>query len=203
MGWTWYIATHYKDGKIDRKAECDSLFTQKEQDKVYNDKVHHLPKMTVLKSVMKGSVYYGAIESINSLTNSRIVFAIVCKTSVEGMEFGYKDMDETCGPYYYDCPKTILNLLSQTNNEFALNWRKKCEEQNNRNKEISKSKKMLKDLPLGSKIKFNSINSLSNGIEIGDEVILTKINVVNNKWYDGLYTWPLKFINYNFEILNY
>lgn len=203
MGWTWYIATHYKDGKINRKAECDSLFTQNEQDKVYYQKEYHLPKMTVLKSVMKGSVYYGAIESINSLTNVKKIFAVVCKTSVEGMEFGYKDMDETCGPYYFDCPNSILEILSETDNELALEWRKKCREQNEQNKEISKSKKLLKELPLGSKIKFNSLNNLSNGVEIGDEIILTKINVSNNKWFDGAYTWPSKFINHNFEILNY
>ena len=26
MGWTSYAATHYKNGKIDRKAECDNIF---------------------------------------------------------------------------------------------------------------------------------------------------------------------------------
>ena len=27
MGWTEYQATYFKKGKIDRKAECDALFT--------------------------------------------------------------------------------------------------------------------------------------------------------------------------------
>jgi hypothetical protein len=37
--------------------------------------------------------------------------------------FGVKDMDETVEPYYYDCPKRILDLLTPTNDERANHWR--------------------------------------------------------------------------------
>ena len=49
MGWTEHQATYFKKGKIDRKAECDSIFT-------YNNWCE------VVKSSMVGSVYYGAIK---------------------------------------------------------------------------------------------------------------------------------------------
>lgn len=28
MGWTSYHATYYKNGKVDRKAECDAYFME-------------------------------------------------------------------------------------------------------------------------------------------------------------------------------
>ena len=48
MGWTEYQATYFKKDKIDRKAECDALFTSN--------------WCEVVKSSMVGSVYYGAIK---------------------------------------------------------------------------------------------------------------------------------------------
>jgi len=41
--------------------------------------------------------------------------------------FGYKDMDETMGPYSYDCPRSILDKLTPTDHEYALKWRRECE----------------------------------------------------------------------------
>ena len=58
----------------------------------------------------------------------RKVFAFVCllNYSKDHYNFGYKDMDESMGPYYYDCPKRILDLLTPTDNVNALEWRKEC-----------------------------------------------------------------------------
>ena len=44
----------------------------------------------------------------------------------EYYNIGYKDMEESEGPYYYNCPERILKLLTPTSNEYALRWRKKC-----------------------------------------------------------------------------
>lgn len=43
-------------------------------------------------------------------------------------DLGYKDMDESSGPLQYDCPVSILKLLSPTDNENTMEWRKKCYE---------------------------------------------------------------------------
>lgn len=137
MGWTWYNATNYKNGKIDRKAECDKLFT----DEHYK----------VLKSCMKGSVWYAAVEYHKE--EKRIVFAAIvltktCDRNFEYYNFGYKDMDETMGPFRYDCPKSIIDLLTPTDNECANEWRRKCLE-----KEETTIQKLNK-LPIGTKIKI-------------------------------------------------
>jgi hypothetical protein len=35
-------------------------------------------------------------------------------------------LGENAGPYSDDCPEKILRLLPPTNNEYALNWRRRC-----------------------------------------------------------------------------
>lgn len=55
------------------------------------------------------------------------VYAVVCLLEYRPKDyfnFGYKAMDETGEPYYYNCPERILRLL--TPNEKAKPWRDKC-----------------------------------------------------------------------------
>lgn len=39
--------------------------------------------------------------------------------------FGYKDMDETCGPNEVDCPKRIFDLLTGEPEGYAKEWRER------------------------------------------------------------------------------
>lgn len=104
MGWIGYFVN---SNEINRKKECDKLFSKQYE---------------VLESKMVGNVYYAAIR--NKKTNE--VTAEVILTEKRGREFFYKAMDETMCPSYYDCPKSILKLLTPTDFEWALEWRKKC-----------------------------------------------------------------------------
>lgn len=59
------------------------------------------------------------------------VFGIVCLLDYRPKDyynFGYKDMDESMGPNESECPARILKLLSPTDSEYALEWRKRCQE---------------------------------------------------------------------------
>ena len=59
------------------------------------------------------------------------VFAVVLLTQwnrADHFNFGYKDMSEDMEPYYYNCPKRILDALTLTTNEHSLRWRAKCME---------------------------------------------------------------------------
>lgn len=66
------------------------------------------------------------------------VFAVVClihhkrgtKYAPEHYNFGYKDIEECCGPFYYSCPNSILDLLTPPSNETAAKWREQCRERN-------------------------------------------------------------------------
>ena len=72
---------------------------------------------------------YMAFEDVNLVNGTRQVFVVICLLEYRPKDywnFGYKDMDETMGPCYYNCPEKILRILSPTTNEYAIKWRKKC-----------------------------------------------------------------------------
>lgn len=160
MGWTETTATyHYPNGTINRKAECDAYFMES-----LNRGYYH-----VVKSTMKGSTYYAAVMPLkrpkkdgagktmedasghtiyeNIPNVDREIVGVVIRTYVRDGNFGYKIIDETCGPCYYDCPKSILDVLTETDSKYAIEWRKKCYETA---KQVSISK-----LPIGTEIQFS------------------------------------------------
>ena len=72
------------------------------------------------------SEYYRACY--NKKTNT--YFALVCRIHFERdsyYNFSYKDMDESENPYFYNCPKRIMDIIerSQPINEYAKKWRAK------------------------------------------------------------------------------
>lgn len=153
MGWTSYHATHYKNGKVNRKAECDAYFTEG-----LNEGFYRLEKSTMI-----GSVYYAAVTGLKRYNEGKKedvpkdeqhTFGVVFLTSVDSKDyynFSYKDMDETCGPFCYDCPESILKLLSPTTSEFAQKWRDGC-------RKHRKLRKALNDLPVGSVIEIERVD---------------------------------------------
>lgn len=84
----------------------------------------------VASSCPGNRVYYAAVQSItNGIPGD--IFAVICLVkwitrSRTGEQFGYKDMDESMGPHDADCPANILDLLTTTDKEYALDWRRRC-----------------------------------------------------------------------------
>ena len=110
---------------------------------------------------MVDNVYYAAMKS----TDSNEVWALVVLTATDGREFGYKDMDETMGPGYYDCPIGILKLLSPTDNAYAKEWRKNCYaaiEQKRKGQKLASLLDTAKQSALRSPIPFKG-NIISRG----------------------------------------
>lgn len=161
MGWTSYTAMYYKkNGTIDRKAECDY-------------EINRCGGNVVLKSAMVGSVYYAAVMTISTGE----VWAAVFLTSVDGNEFFYKDMDESVGPYDCKCPKSILNLLTPTDNEHANTWRESCLEYHKK----ANSQKAFKNIKEGQKAVWTVPHDRFTGLSKGDKVVMTKAKVNGGK----------------------
>lgn len=60
-----------------------------------------------------------------------IVGLVICwKYYPSNREVVHKEMTEVMHPYYYECPNNILDMLDDTDNENALEWRQKCRENN-------------------------------------------------------------------------
>lgn len=190
MGWTWKYASAYKEnGKVDQKAECDKLFTK---------------EFTVLKSCMKGNVYYAAVKK-TAEDGTKIVFAAVILTSlrnISGMNFGYKEMEESMGPVETKCPTSILNLLTKTKSEFALSWREQCRNYNENEKEKRRKRKILSDAVDGTKIRFVTNFSDKFGVfKKGDLIKAVKIHTGGlERWFDGIYSWRTAQIPENYTL---
>lgn len=97
-------------------------------------------KFDFAKAVIKNGVLYGAVNDTDKNTNEPIVWCLVAPIKFSTRNFQTemccKLMDETEHPYYFDCPKSILDLLSNTDNEYALQWRMKCRERLDKTKAV-------------------------------------------------------------------
>ena len=182
MGWLYYNSVNLKpNGQVDRKKEIDGGFSE---------------GYTVIKSVMVGSVYYGAIRK----DGTGEVFGCVCLTSSDkkgGFNFGYKSMDETCGPYEKKCPLSILNLLTPTDDEWANEWRKQCRAYHKQ----QKSPTSFKNLPIGTKVIWTVPHDHFAGGNRGDKIELTKTKHGRGHayWYNSRGNWRTKpiYVNMN------
>ena len=64
-------------------------------------------------------------DTIALLEQRLAVVLVNRKRDRDGHDFGYKDMTEHCGPYYYDCPLSLLEMTDEPTGESAIAWRKK------------------------------------------------------------------------------
>lgn len=124
MGWL-YLSEVHMNGIDTPKAYLDAQFTYAPDPASGRD--HGL---RILASSAQLTTYYAAAERYME-AGSQEIFAIVCLTRFnrrdkEGLIFGYKDMTEHMGPYESACPRRILNLLTPTTHEHALDWRARC-----------------------------------------------------------------------------
>lgn len=86
--------------------------------------------LCVLRSTVRSGAYYAACQSYGP-DGAQTTFAIICLIrwnpgARDGYVFAYKDQDETMGPYKYDCPAAILDLLDPPANAYAARWREAC-----------------------------------------------------------------------------
>ena len=120
MGWDGVFENDlpYKNGKVDRKAFLDKTFTWSRDGHSFE----------VLKSAMVGTTYYAAVKHEDGTIFGLVALTQGRRSRYDGCGLYYKVMDETEGPYSYDCPLSILDMLSPTEHEWAVKWRNGCRE---------------------------------------------------------------------------
>ncbi len=188
MGWTgvsvWELPVN-KNGKYDVKSYIDNIMSYEGTGRTWN----------VVKSVMVGSTWYGAVSCTDKERNRTNVFAEVVLTSINKNEFWYKEMSENMGPFKYDCPASILEILSFTDNKYALEWREKCKDTAKYKKFRSNWWKTAKDKTKVSYIKYTFEGK--NGPEIA------YLNYIRG-WYKGKSSnfWSDGYYHYSNRLLN-
>lgn len=160
MGWLFMpftsmgghkTATSYLDAQL--TCACDVDGTRRSQ--------------RILASSCPGNrVYYAAAQTLYDGVPGE-VFAVVCLVrwnprSKDGHQFGYKDMSENMGPCEADCPAHILDLLSPTDNAYALDWRARCRAN------LAQRSRKLAD---GDRIRFPAPMTFTDGHEAQEFVV--------------------------------
>lgn len=135
MGWTSVTAkNYYKNGTVNRKAECDEHF------KKYPDDYE------VIRSTLYGSYYYAAIRMLRQETQPVVgVVALTKAKTTAKYNFCFKLISEDMEPADTRCPDVILNLLSETDSVSANRWREACREYN-------RKKRILDEYHMGTRI---------------------------------------------------
>ena len=120
MGWT----SIYDVNKDEVHAEVENLF---QRDKIAgtNEK-----RFAILLHTNYGSTHYLAVR--DNTTNTTHAFIILTHYDSKDRCFTYKDLCEDMGCEYRGAPMKILDLLSDTDNEIALQWRNNVRDWNKR-----------------------------------------------------------------------
>jgi len=186
MGWSFYDASHYMiNGEVDRKAELDNTFSD---------------NYTVVKSSMVGTTYYAAVHC----KKTDEVFGYAALTSSDkkgsGYNFGYKGMDETCGPNERKCPLSILRLLTPTDHEYAISWREGCRDYAIARAAERKNPMSFKNLPIGATVLWTCPHERFSAAKKGEQVVLKKIQYRSRAvWYCPAGNWRTKPSNINMD----
>jgi len=69
----------------------------------------------VIAHALRGSVLWTVNQITHRETGDTIVFIGCDLLRKDGEWCGYKDMDETTGPYYYSCPMKFLGMAPERN----------------------------------------------------------------------------------------
>lgn len=84
--------------------------------------------LTCLAHTFKGApfagVLYMVMESRRGERVDRFIEVDALKYTAElGGHWGYKDMEESMGPYYYGCPLRYLDMVPCPDSQHARDWR--------------------------------------------------------------------------------
>jgi len=123
---------------------------------IVNELRGHLTGKIVTDAVV-GNTYYAAIKS----TGKDVTFAFIAMLKGDrGYGWGYKDMDEFCGPYVNTCPARVLDALTPIDDiiavegkteshDWAARWRNDCRQ---RLAKAAAQRKVAKTLTLGQSV---------------------------------------------------
>ncbi|TXH41698.1 MAG: hypothetical protein E6Q97_37035 [Desulfurellales bacterium] len=92
--------------------------------KLLRDETNKTPGFEILKSSVTGNHMWSLLQ-ITGKDGKQVRLVTLDLLSKQGDQWGHKTLDESVDPYYYDCPLTYLDKLTEPINEYAMNWRSK------------------------------------------------------------------------------
>ena len=92
--------------------------------KLLRDEANKTPGFEILKSSVTGNHMWSLLQ-ITGKDGKQVRLVTLDLLSKQGDQWGHKALDESVGPYYYDCPLAYLEHLTEPVNENAAVWRAK------------------------------------------------------------------------------
>jgi hypothetical protein len=105
---------------------------------------HENDKSKCLRHCTRGNILWSVWEVTDKTTGEKKTFIACDKMrnyGRSGGDWGYKDMSESCHPYYYTCPISYLALANSGINE---EWRKGVREHHAKVQERRKRQREMK-----------------------------------------------------------
>ena len=124
MGWS------FNTNDYGRKAHIESLTNQR----------HFSPGYIPVTFRVVGNRVWQLVQRPDG--TKFITLDLIAKE--RGGGWGYKNMDEDCGPYFYDCPATLLDKAGPPATPNAEAWRLKVWEYHDRQKRLKREMQTLK-----------------------------------------------------------
>ncbi len=155
-----------------------------------------------LKHVVRGNVLW-TVWNIQKTTGESI-FYIGCDLMQNGGKdgWGHKPMDESCGPHYYTCPLSFLEMVPDPKTQFSTGWRENVRAYHDKQADKRKNKtdiiKAFNDRKEGEQIQVHLVRSvIKTGIVM--DIYRSRIHIIADN--GGRYILPPKFIE-RFEVIN-
>ena len=117
MGWTF----HYHTTK-------DQLIRSLLEPRVYIRDNGTPVRIEPLRHTVRGTHLWSLWQELIGDQATRYIVLHLLAADRKHDGYGYKDMDETMHPYYYDCPVTWLDDLTEPENDGSREWRAKVRE---------------------------------------------------------------------------
>ena len=115
MGWTTIRSYTLDDLIKERTDRTPQTFTNSEGKEITHQ---------VLDHSKRGNRLWKLVRYVKDGTETVYIALDLLSYSKEHGA-GYKDMDESVGPCYYDCPLKFLKKASPPEGEYAIGWREK------------------------------------------------------------------------------
>lgn len=112
--------------------------------------IKHLTEECGVKTIakcVKGNVLWAVQETTKTSTGAPEKFIGCYLLGADQGWWGYKDMDESCGPAYYNCPLAYLEMVEDPKSTYSTGWREKV-------KAFHAKNATLNGMKVGTKVKL-------------------------------------------------
>lgn len=101
---------------------CDPSFKKADQIKKFREPSYWSEGYKLIADRVVGNRYWAAIQSADG---RKFIFLALMQSGGRDTGWGYKDMTEHSGPYYHDCPLSLLEMTDEPTEGYAAEWRKR------------------------------------------------------------------------------